>query len=63
MSDTPRTDRAWKRAIKNNFLTHDIAYAMCEFAERLERELNALKLPGISTLPKPAVQPKPRRKK
>ena len=63
MSDTPRTDRAWKRAFKAHYFIADAAYDMRRFAERLERELNALKLPGVSTPPKPAVQPKPRRKK
>ena len=63
MSDTPRTDRAWKIAIKTNHFIDGALRDMREFAGKLERELNASKLPGVSTPPKPAVQPKPRRKK
>ena len=59
MSDTPRTDRAWRRLTKNYAVTGLAACEMRKFAEKLERELNSSKLPGVSTPPKPAVQPKP----
>ena len=70
MSDTPRTDKMW-RGLWNLWSgskfpvagVFGVAIDMFEHAKELERELNALKLPGVSTPPKPAVQPKPRRKK
>ena len=70
MSDTPRTERVWK-SLWNQWSgskfpladVFDVAVNMFKHAKGLERELNASKLPVVSAPPKPAVQPKPRRKK